>query len=54
MLRNINGRLFFYVENQGVYQWSTLSAGDDPPVFGRYEGRGRCDALRTLGPDVFV
>jgi hypothetical protein len=41
MLRHINGRLFFYVENQGVYQWSTLSAGDDPPVFGRYEGRGR-------------
>jgi hypothetical protein len=41
MLRVINGRLFFYVENQGVYQWSTLLEGDDPPVFGRYEGRGR-------------
>jgi hypothetical protein len=25
------------VENQGVYQWSTLLRGDDPPVFGRYE-----------------
>lgn len=36
-----NGRLFFYAENQGVYQWSTLPQGDDPPVFGRYEGRGR-------------
>ena len=35
------GRLLFYVENQGVYQWSTLLEGDDPPVFGRYEGRGR-------------
>jgi hypothetical protein len=41
MLRVTNGRLFFYVENQGVYQWSTLRQGDDPPVFGRYEGRGR-------------
>lgn len=41
MLQVVNGRLFFYVENQGVYQWSTLPHGDDPPVFGRYEGRGR-------------
>jgi hypothetical protein len=41
MLRIMNGRLFFYVENQGVYQWSTQLEGDDPPVFGRYEGRGR-------------
>jgi hypothetical protein len=31
------GRLIFYAENQGVYQWSTLPAGEDPPVFGRYE-----------------
>jgi hypothetical protein len=35
------GRLYFYVENQGVYQWSTLPDGDDPPIFGRYECRGR-------------
>jgi hypothetical protein len=35
------GSLNFYVENQGVYQWSTLPDGDDPPVFGRYECRGR-------------
>jgi hypothetical protein len=35
MLQVINGRLLFYVENQGVYQWSTLQHGDDPPVFGR-------------------
>lgn len=41
MLQVTNGRLLFYVENQGVYQWSTLQHGDDPPVFGRYEGRGR-------------
>jgi hypothetical protein len=33
----LDGRLFFYVENQGVYQWSTLPDGDDPPVFGRYK-----------------
>lgn len=32
-----DGRLNFYAENQGVYQWSTLQSGDDPPVFGRYE-----------------
>jgi hypothetical protein len=31
------GKLCFYLENQGVYQWSTLPQGDDPPVFGRYE-----------------
>jgi hypothetical protein len=29
--------LHFYSENQGVYQWSTLTHGGDPPVFGRYE-----------------
>ena len=27
--------LRFYNENQGVYHWSTLPHGDDPPVFGR-------------------
>ena len=30
------GYLHFYDENQGVYHWSTLTHGDDPPVFGRY------------------
>ena len=29
--------LLFYSENQGVYHWSTLTRGDDPPVFGRYQ-----------------
>jgi hypothetical protein len=29
--------LHFYDENQGVYHWSTLTHGDDPPVFGRYD-----------------
>jgi hypothetical protein len=28
--------LHFYCENQGCYFWSTLTHGDDPPVFGRY------------------
>jgi hypothetical protein len=28
------GRLLFYVENQGVYLWSTTLEGDDPPVWG--------------------
>jgi hypothetical protein len=41
MLRIVNDRLLFYVENQGVHQWSTLQHGDDPPVFSRREGRGR-------------
>jgi hypothetical protein len=36
-----DGHLHFYVENQGVYEWSTLPHGDDPPVFGRYDCRGR-------------
>ncbi|HTZ02625.1 MAG TPA: hypothetical protein VMC05_09855 [Xanthobacteraceae bacterium] len=36
-----DGRLHFYIENQGVYQWATLPGGDDPPVFGRYARRGR-------------
>ncbi|HJT32142.1 MAG TPA: hypothetical protein VJ783_08865, partial [Pirellulales bacterium] len=44
MLRINNGRLCFYDENQGVYQWSTDRTGDDPPVFGRYEGKGRWSA----------
>jgi hypothetical protein len=30
------GRVVFHVENQGVYLWSTLPGGEDPPVFGRY------------------
>jgi len=33
-------RLHFHVENQGVYEWSTLPYGDDPQVFGRYECKG--------------
>jgi hypothetical protein len=41
MLAPKNGRLLFYAENQGVYQWCTLPHGDDPPVFGRWECRGR-------------
>jgi hypothetical protein len=36
-----DGRLRFYVENQGVYEWATLPNGDDPPVFGRYGLKGR-------------
>lgn len=41
ILAVVAGRLHFYVENQGVCQWATLPDGDDPPVFGRYEYRGR-------------
>lgn len=32
-----DGRAVFYVENQGVYLWSTRLEGDDPPVWGRYQ-----------------
>ncbi|HET6324401.1 MAG TPA: hypothetical protein VFG04_06850 [Planctomycetaceae bacterium] len=31
------GRLTFYMENQGVYVWSTLAEGEDPPVSGMFE-----------------
>ena len=31
------GKILFYVENQGVYLWSTDSEGDDPPVWGRFQ-----------------
>lgn len=34
------GRVLFYVENQGVYLWSTEAAGDDPPVWGRFNEEG--------------
>lgn len=47
MLRINNGRLCFYDENQGVYQWATERTGEDPPVFGRYEGKGRWANERT-------
>lgn len=30
------GRLLFYVENQGVYLWSTTPDVDDPPVWGKF------------------
>jgi hypothetical protein len=35
-----DGYLRFYIENQGVYEWSTLPHGDDPPIFGRDACRG--------------
>lgn len=31
-----DGRVSFYWENQGVYEWATLIDGDDPPVWGRF------------------
>jgi hypothetical protein len=43
-----DGRLRFHVENQGVFEWSTLPEGKDPPVFGRYEMKGEwtCEKVR--------
>jgi hypothetical protein len=35
-----DGRLLFYVENEGVYLWSTDPAGNDPPVWGRFNEPG--------------
>ncbi len=40
-------RLHFHVENQGVYEWSTLPYGDDPQVFGRYECKGSAPRPNT-------
>jgi len=34
------GRLLFYVENQGVYLWCTTMDGDDPPVWGKFNEAG--------------
>lgn len=34
-LSRADGKLLFYVENQGCYHWGTEPEGDDPPVFGR-------------------
>lgn len=30
-----DGRLVFWVENQGVWLWATTAGGDDPPVYDR-------------------
>jgi hypothetical protein len=35
-----DGKLIFYVENQGVYLWSTAPEGDDPRVWGRFNENG--------------
>jgi hypothetical protein len=49
------GRLRFYAENQGVYQWSTLPDGEDPPVFGRYEGKEQwADEKVTLSEHLIL
>ena len=38
-LRVQDEKLAFQIENQGCYEWSTLGAGRDPPVFGRHDDR---------------
>ncbi|MBL9021671.1 MAG: hypothetical protein JNL21_05700 [Myxococcales bacterium] len=35
-----DGRLVFYVENQGVWTWATDPAGEDPPVYVRSNAPG--------------
>ncbi|HYU15058.1 MAG TPA: hypothetical protein VEL05_03275 [Candidatus Acidoferrum sp.] len=35
-----DGRLIFYVENQGVCHWATETTGDDPPVWWRLNEPG--------------
>src|SRR5206468_2654566 len=35
-----DGRVVFYVENQGVYLWSIMLEGDDPPVWSRFQQPG--------------
>src|SRR5205085_714636 len=33
-----DGKMTFYAENQGIYIWATLPEGDDPPVWGQFQG----------------
>jgi hypothetical protein len=35
-----DGRMIFYVENQGVYIWATDSRGEDPVLQGRFDAEG--------------
>jgi hypothetical protein len=34
-LEMLDGKLLFWVENQGCWEWATEAAGDDPPVYDR-------------------
>jgi len=36
-LKEEDGRLLYYLENQAVYRWATMAEGEDPLVFGRWE-----------------
>ena len=36
-LKQTDGLLVFYVENQGVYAWATQLEGTDPPVWGTWD-----------------
>jgi hypothetical protein len=35
-----DGKVVFYIENQGVCDWATEAAGDDPPVFVKQSSHG--------------
>ena len=35
-----DGRIIFYVENQGVYIWATDPRGEDPAVWGKFDAEG--------------
>jgi hypothetical protein len=39
-LSQAEGRIVFYVENQGVFAWATEPSGEDPPVWGRWNEPG--------------
>jgi hypothetical protein len=39
-LSQAEGRIVFYVENQGVFAWATEAGGDDPRVWGRWNEPG--------------
>ena len=45
-LRDENGLLVFYGENQWCYEWATEREGSDPPVFGR---ESDCDPFQREG-----
>ena len=54
-LEGEDGKVVFYVENQGVYRWATEPAHDDPPVFIKESGglggwRKESETLSGAGP----
>jgi hypothetical protein len=43
-----DGKMIFYVENQGVYLWATDPQGEDPVVWGRFNEEGEAWAREEV------